>query len=240
VRLRKLNSQGIDRLSAFLDSLGAPVPAAPPYEILEDPTTSEAIAGSIEVEGRSFSSRYEAARYLDECFAGAQIRGLERDRGIWAWLALLFFESLCPAGPDGRRRPGARARWIPEVSNFQRYYRHLLCGPYLIYRAHRDDPSRAMILLYGPLHVMGEVVEQLASRQELITNKAVIGATTALYFDARRGAPRRGFGGKGAGSPRRLADVLNQLDLTWDLYAMSRDEVMAKLPSEFDRFNSAA
>jgi hypothetical protein len=97
-----------------------------------------------------------------------------------------------------------------------------------------------MILLYGPLNVMGEVVEQLASRQELITNQAVVGAATRLYFDALRGTPRRGFGGKGPGSPRRLADVLNQLDLTWDLYAMSADELMAKLPAEFERFRSAA
>jgi hypothetical protein len=97
-----------------------------------------------------------------------------------------------------------------------------------------------MVLLYGPPSIMGEVVEQLASRQELITNKAVVAAATKLYFDRGKDSPRRGFGGKGPGSPRRLADLLNQLDLTWDLYAMSDDEVMAKLPSEFDRFRVAA
>ena len=97
-----------------------------------------------------------------------------------------------------------------------------------------------MILLYGPLNVMGEVVEQLASRQELITNRSIIAAATKLYFDTTKAAPRRGFGGKGPGSPRRLADILNQLDLTWDLYAMSQDQVIGKLPLEFDRFKAAA
>ena len=240
MKLRRFNTQGIERMSAFLDSLTTPTLEAPPYDILVDPAMSEVVPGEIEVEQRAFVSRFEVARYLDERFGDAETRGLERDRGVWAWLALLFFESLCPAGRDGRPRPGARARWIPEISNFQRYYRDLLGGPYLIYRAHRDDPARAMVLLYGPPSVMGEVVEQLASRQELITNRAIIAAATKLYFDASKGSPRRGFGGKGPGSPRRLADILNQLDLTWDLYAMSDVEVMAKLPSEFDRFKVAA
>jgi hypothetical protein len=201
---------------------------------------SEPVPGDIEIEQRAFGRRLDVARYLDERFGDAETRGLERDRGVWSWLALLFFESLCPVGRDGRRKPGARARWIPEISNFQRYYRHLLSNPYLIYRAHRDDPERAMVLLYGPPSVMGEVVEQIASRQELITNKAVVAAATKLYFDRDKDSPRRGFGGKGPGSPRRLADLLNQLVLTWDLYAMSANEVMAKLPSEFDRFRVAA
>jgi len=240
LRLRRLTTQGIARMSAFLDSLTGPAPEAPPYEILTDPGMSEPAPGEVEIEQRSFARRFDVARYLDERFVDAETRGLELDRGVWAWLALLFFESLCPAGRDGGLKPGARARWIPEIGNFQRYYRHLLCGPYLIYRAHRDDPARAMVLLYGPPSVMGEVVEQLASRQELITNRGVVAAATKLYFDSSKGSPRRGFGGKGPGSPRRLADVLNQLDLTWDLYAMSDDEVMAKLPSEFDRFKIAA
>jgi hypothetical protein len=87
---------------------------------------------------------------------------------------------------------------------------------------------------------MGDIVEQLASRQELVTNRAVVGAATKLYYDATRMAARRGAGGKGPGSPRRLADILNQLDLTWDLYAIADDDLISKLPAEFDRFKSVA
>ena len=72
------------------------------------------------------------------------------------------------------RKPGALARHIPEPGNFQRYYRHLLAGPYRIYRAHRDDPQRALALLCQPLDSPGDVVEQLASRQELVTNRGIM------------------------------------------------------------------
>ena len=240
MKLRKLNAQGIERMATFLDSLTTSTPEEIPSAILHDAATSEPVTGDIDIEQRAFSSRLEVATYLDERFGDTETRPIERDRGIWAWLALLFFESLCPPAGDGRRKPGARARWIPEVNNFRRYYRHLLAGPYLIYHAHRDDPSRAMILLCGPLNRMGDIVEQLASRQELVTNRAVVGAATKLYYDFGKRTPRRGAGGKGPGSPRRLADILNQLDLTWDLYAMSEGDLVARLPSEFDRFKLAA
>jgi hypothetical protein len=240
VKLRRLNAAGIERMSTFLDGLTAPAPEPPPYAILEDPALSEPVSPEIEVEKRAFTSRFELAQYLDDRLGAADVRGVDRDSGIWAWLALLFFESLCVPDRDGRRKPGARARWIPEVSDFRRYYRHLLAGPYLIYRAHRDDPRRALILLCGPPGTMGDIVEQLASRQEIVTNKTIVGAATRLYYDPARRAPRRGAGGKGPGSARRLADVISQFDLTWDLYEMSGDDLFKKLPDEFERFKSAA
>jgi hypothetical protein len=61
-----------------------------------------------------------------------------------------------------------------------------------------------------------------------------------MYLDASNNQPKRGAGGKGPGSARRLADVLNQFDVTWDLYSMSYEEVLAMLPGEFDRFRHAA
>src|SRR5262249_50272632 len=128
MKLRRLNNQGIERLSGFLDSLTTPAPQTPPYEILEDAVTSKELSVEIEVEKRTFASRIEVARYLDERFGDAESRSIERDHGVWAWLALWFFDMLCPPGRDGVRKPGARARWIPEVNNFRRYYRHLLAG----------------------------------------------------------------------------------------------------------------
>lgn len=83
-----------------------------------------------------------------------------------------------------------------------------------------------------------EIVAQLAARQELITNPAVIEAATALYIDSKSEQPKKGSGGQATGSPRRLADVLNQFDITWDLYAMNSEKILEMLPKEFDRFKS--
>jgi hypothetical protein len=235
-RLRRLNQTGIQRFTEFLLSLSTDTPQGRPVDILTDSATSEELGVPIEVEARTFGSRFAVGRYLDERFSAAGLKDVESDCGLWAWLALFYFEELCPPGPQGRRKPGELARWIPEVSNFQRYYRHLLAGPYRIYRAHRDCPRRALALLCGPLDRPGEIVEQLASRQELVTNKAIIETATTLYIDLATEKPRRGSGGKAGGSPRRLADVINQLDVTWDLYAVTSDRLLELLPKEFNRF----
>jgi hypothetical protein len=238
-RVRRLNRAGIARLIEFLDSLRTDAPQGVPSGILTHPDTSEALAADVEVQPQTFGTRFAAAQYLNERFTAAGIQNVEADCGLWAWLALFYFEELCPPGAGGRRKPGEQARWIPDVNNYQRYYRHLLAGPYRIYRAHRDDPGRALALLCGPLDRPGDIVEQLASRQEIVTNRGIMACATRLYIDPASNRPKRGAGSKGAGSPRRLADVLNQFDVTWDLYSLTADGLIGLLPREFDRFRPA-
>lgn len=176
--------------------------------------------------------------YLHGLFSKADLAEVATDAGLWCWLSLYFFEQLCPRERGGRFKPGARARWIPEIDNFRRYYRHLLAGPYRIFYSHRDKPERAMALLCGEICKQGDLIEQLASRQELITNKHLIEAVTYLYFNPHKHKNKRGAGGKGGGSPRRLAEVIDQFNLTWDLYSMTPQEFLGLLPSEFDRFKN--
>jgi hypothetical protein len=198
------------------------------------------ISDAVEIEKRTFGSRLEAAKYLDEQFSTAELTDVERDVGLWSWLALFYFDELCPADSSGARRPGERARYIPEAANFQRYYRHLLAGPYRIFRAHRRAPEKALAVLCQPLNRPGDLVEQLASRQELVTNSAIMEVATVLYVDAATGKPKRGSQTKTVGAVRRLADVLSQFDVTWDLYSTQLGELLGILPAEFNRFRASA
>jgi hypothetical protein len=91
-------------------------------------------------------------------------------------------------------------------------------------------------MLCSPLWKPGEIVEQLASRKELVTNRAVADVATKLYYDSATGSFKRGAGSDTKGAARRLAALFNQLDLTFYLYGMACDELIALLPKEFDRF----
>jgi hypothetical protein len=190
----------------------------------------------VEIEQRCFTNRLEAAEYLNQLLGNAGFAAVECDRGLWAWLALFYFDQLCPLDSTGARKPGERARWIPAIGDFRKYYRHLLAGPYRIFRAHREMPARALALLCTSISKPGDIVEQLASRQEVVTNAAVMQVATALYVDAATKQPKRGAAGRGPGSARRLADVLSQFDATWDLYSLQASKLLAVLPGEFDRF----
>jgi len=235
MKLRRLTESGITQFGQYLEQLKAAPTTPPPTWLLTDETTSEAVS-DVEVVAREFDSRFDAAQYLDALVNSSGIQAAERNVGLWAWLSLFYFDQVCPTKDGGARKPGERARHIPDVENFQRYYRHLLLGPFAIYRAHADAPTRARGVLMTQVNAPGDVVEQLASRQELITNRSVMSAVTTLYYDTGQAGPKKGSGGKGDGSPRRLADIINQYDLTYDLYALSADGLLGLLPKEFDRF----
>lgn len=232
--LRRLNDHGIAVLLQYLKDLETAPDTALPQGLLTEEATSEALNAQIEVEPKVFPSRMAAAEYLFGVLSVPEAAGLERQPKVWAWLAAAYVDQLCPKRKDGTRRPGERARWIPSGHAF-RYYRHLLAGPYLIYKSFREQPDRARIVLCGGIDAPGDFVEQLASRQDFVQNKAVIGAATTLYINEATGKPKRGAAPtqRKAGTLRRFVDVINQLDPTWDLYSIGVDELIHKLPAEF-------
>jgi hypothetical protein len=236
MKLRRLKPEGVAQFAAFLDALRAGAAFTPPVGLLGDPTTSEPLAINVEVERRVFTNRLELARYLHDRFTAKGLKDVERDAGLWVWLSLFWFDVVCPLGNSGERKPGEQARHIPELANFQRYYRHLLAGPYMIFRAYRDNPKKALAVLCQPIHVPGEIVGQLAARYDSVTNKALMELATWLYVDPVTDKPKPGTSGKTNGAPRRLWDVMQQFDLTWDLYAASANELLGILPDEFARF----
>ena len=241
MKLRRLTDEGIRCFSDYLDSLPTETPREYPVQALMDEQLSEAVHPEVEVpESLAVSSRRELAETIDDIFSQVPELDPARDRGLLSWLSLLWFRDLCRKDRSRRYKPGARQRWIPSTNlEWRTYYRHELAGPYRIYKAHSDDVARAGALLNDEVGVQSEVVEQLASRQQFVTNKAVVGVATRLYVDPETGAYRRGAKGKGPGSPRRLADCLWQLDLTWDLYSMDEEELLTLLPAEFDRWEAA-
>ena len=230
MKLRKFTNDGMARFDALRSSSNIAFHQI--SMLIEDASQSEIAAIDVEVEHQSLPTRYAVGEYLSDLFSGAEGPQRDVDAGTWTWLSAFHFKQLCPSGI----RPGERARWVPGIGDFRRYYRHLLAGPYYIYRAHQDNPIRAMAVLATAPYAPGELVAQLASRQELVTNASVMEVATRLYINPTTNTPKRGAAGKVPGSARRFADILNQLDLTWDLYGLNANKLLDLLPPEFDQF----
>lgn len=243
-RIRRLNEEGMRRMREFLKSLDAE--AAPSFDqaryLLSSPDTGQALPNAVEVDGdKVFARRFDLAAYLHERVPRLGVIDPIRDAGLWAWLALLWFEQLCPASKNGARKAGEHYRFIPELDNYRTRYRHRVLGPYIIYSAHRQDPHRAMCMLCQPPPIHPDTAEQLASRQYLIQSAALIGTATELYYDPSTRDLRKGattYKGKEPkpGTLRRLVDVSAQFDRTFDLLGMAPDQFVSLLPREFGRF----
>jgi len=239
MELRRFNESGIEEFRRHLLEMKDDPALDSPRHLLEDARLTEPGSSQTELHPATLTTRLAAAQTVDNVLGSPPPLGATNDAGLWSWLTLFYFDSACPRLENGTRKVGAIARYIPEGADHKRYYRHLLLGPYLVYRAHHDDPERAMVLLCQPVHSPGDIVEQLVSRQELVTNPMIVRVATELYYDPATGAPKRGSGGKGAGSARRLAEVADQFDVTWDLFAMPWQSLLARLPREFNRFRPA-
>jgi hypothetical protein len=240
MELRRFNDSGLNEFREQLLTLKSDPTRDPPWHLLDDVRfTAPAAIGAV-VERTVFTTRMEAAVAMNGLLGERPPPGTDRDTGQWSWLALFHFDSICPADATGRRKVGAAHRYILEGANHKTYYRHLLLGPYLIYRAHREEPQRALVLLCQPPDSPGDIVEQLASRQEIVSNPVMMRVATELYYDRATGAPKRGAGSKNRGSARRLAEVADQFDVTWDLFAVPWHSLLHRLPAEFDRFRPTA
>lgn len=181
------------------------------------------------------ATRWHLGAWLVRTFGAADDR---MDSGAWSWLTLYLFETLCPE-KDGTRKLREDARYLLEAGDYRKAYRHLLTGPFLLMQAHREDAESVRGLLATSPDAPGEVYEQLAARKYTVTSRAVVQVATCLYLDQTTFKLKRGAGGSAAGSPRRLSEVLQQFDLTYDLQEIPAARLLGLLPKEFGRFINA-
>lgn len=238
MKLGRLTPVGSDLFGDFIKNIRRNPSATLPKELLSSNLYFEMIDEETEVMPHKFKTRFETARYLDSLIRNSGLRNIEQDSAFWEALTLFYFDILCPPRKDKERKVGAREKYIPQTDRYDRYYKHLLLGPCLTYRAHRDKPERTIGLLCTPPHILDDLYENIAGRQELVSNPAVVEIVTRLYYnpDTKKRKPGAGGKDKDLGSPRRLVAILNQFDLTWDLYSATADELMNMLPQEFDKF----
>lgn len=235
--VRALSEAGLDRFRAYLADLRRGATRPPPIELLDDAGATRELPVDTVVELRPFASRLAVGIYLNERLGAMDVEEVDADAGLWGWLSLFFFDEVCPLRPDGTRRPGQDYRHVPTF-DFRTSHRHLLYGPYQVYRRHGDV---AAVLLSGPPHSESGVYHEIAGRRELIANRGVIEAATLLYYDPERRTPRRGAQGPATspGTVRRFVRVLQQLDMTYDIYGLSGEQLLELLPPEFDAWRPA-
>lgn len=245
LHLRSFTDAGIDRAHQILADLDAGYAVDIENYILDDSLT---IVHSIEPNlcRQPFNNRFEAGKYFNDFLAPYEgiIPDVERNRGLWTWLAFCWLDLIAPLQPDGSRKIGEWRKWI--LSSDRRHYRHLLATPYRMYRTHADDPSCVLLVLCGPVDTPGNITEQIASRPDVVKSRNIMQALTKMYYVPALTSAAEDFMASRIGTLRdgastsavRMGKVLGQFYLTWDMFAMEPDQIVTMLPSEFDKFKA--
>ena len=112
---RRLTTDGIEQFGSFLSHLKTEPSLDAPMELLTSSSTSAPIDVDVDAEPRQFHSRLEVAEHLHRLLKMVAAN-LRTDTGFWTWLALCWFESLCPS-QNGKWQPGDRNRWIADLED---------------------------------------------------------------------------------------------------------------------------
>jgi len=234
MKILRMTERGKIRFMSILDSVKAGESPDLLHELLSPSEYAEAIGGDASwLDNLDLENSLEAAKGLDQIVSELELASAERDWGFWSWCSAYLFERLCKRESSGKFKPGEMPIWIAEPYNWKRYYRHYLASIWQVYSAHRNKEQELVVLLNGPVNTPGELWAQIAATQTLITNESMIDTVHHLYWDKTNFCRKRGAGGN---SPRRLTTVLRQFERTFDFFAMSSDQIVNLLPSEFDRF----
>jgi hypothetical protein len=235
--IRKFTDEGIEQFRRYLAELREGATSPPPFHLLNDPVTSQPVNDEIQIENREFATRLKLARYLDDALAEIESDSIETDVYLWSWLSLFYFDQVCPTEENGIRKPGRDYRHIPETG-YRYGHRHLLGGSYLVYTIYGLGERLSKLLLSTPLPIESKVHHELATRQSFITNIGIVEAAHILYYDEKADKPKRGVIVKKnkPGTLYRFIDIIQQLDLNYDLYSMTGEEVLQLLPAEFNQW----
>lgn len=230
---RCFNDSGITAVAAALQTLRSQADGDLPADLITDPTLSDPVGGTLAVPKGGLATRWELGiwlyRELERAVTDAAVL---RRSGLWTWLACYLFPLVRPTGT----KVYEDARYILKRDNFRRRYRHLVAGPYYVFLAHNSAPQVVRGVLATPPYAPGDLYEQFAARQELITSGAVMDAVTTMYVDRSNGGLKRGAGA----NARRLAEVLMQYDVTYDFATIATDHLIDLLPREFRRFTRSS
>ena len=234
MQLRRFNPAGIDRFKAYLAAARTDGGANVPWDVLEDDTLTEPMDALVDLDRPGFATKREMVTYLHDQLQVLPERGLMRDAGLWIWLAMFYFDELCPK-EGGSRKVLSNWYYIYLVDQSLYWYRHLIVNPYEIHsRAQGFDDA----FLTGPPSVLGGFSEN-AMRSLYVTRiDCIWEVMQRLYFDPRQGRIKPGVANTNASKVRagdlsRLARRIRQLEKTYDLQSLDADRFLALLGDEF-------
>ncbi len=235
MKIRKLNKAGLKEFERFITNLRNGGQQNTPAYLMTDPSTSESLGWDLDLTKSEFSNRYELGMYLAEKLADKDIQLVIGDSGFWSSLALFWFDQLCTQKTDGSRKPSMVYNYILS-ENYNHRPRHAIFTTWQLVDLYGEFSH---YLLSRGLPVRGELIEQLMARQYFLSCEGVIQAASTLYFDPERQTFKKGAAGRtSAGCVYRFVNWLQQLEINYDLFSISSDDLIDLMPKEFERFKA--
>lgn len=233
--LRRFNTKGIETFRKCLDECrqNPGIDINEWDQLLEDSSLTEIVDKNIEIERRLFSTRREAAEYFVQIFAPLNTDSLREDFGLWDWLSLFYFDSVCPV-KDHVRTVRSNYTYIIDVRRNQYIFHRI----FIVWHIQTLSPEFNKLWLDRPIALRDGYSGTVFGRLRLTRIPCIYEVVHKLYWDESQNRPRPSItGGK---SNMRQGDLTNrfptcidQLEMTYDLQVLSADQIIELLGDEF-------
>ena len=233
MRLRRLHPEGIDAFRSFLRQCRERPDTELPDGLLQDERLTEVVEPEIAIEPRVFVTKGDAARYLCRQLEPLGIDAVSRDAGLWSWLSLRYFDSICPA-QAGKRKLKSDHSYLFEAADSRDGGKHLL---FVGWRILTMAPEYNRLFLHSSVHVLDAFSNAVMSRLYLVRIRCMFELLDRLYWDEAKGRPRSGFTSsreaRAGDLLHRLPARIRQLEKTYDLTDLTADQLLKLLGAEF-------
>lgn len=242
IALRKFNTNGT---TAFKELVATKDTHADTKAIIEDDALTEFVGEVMIEEAMQFKSRFELGTYLHQVLRqmNSEILLSPDYDGLWDWINALYFAQLAPK----EVRRSEHYICTRKGTHGSLLHRNASRTAFELVHAHG---ANAKFCLQQGMDTHGQMLESLTASQSIARNRGFFAAIARMYLD-QNGKVRRGAGNKlkkpkdrkpgettGKGSIRRLPLALRRLDLTFDVEALSTEELIKRLPREFSRWTN--
>jgi hypothetical protein len=234
-KLHRFNEKGIERFRDELRRCREMPAERLDRSLLENPELTDYVSG-VELTLRNFATKGEAGNYFKSVFAQTELtpQCLMSDAGLWTWLSLFYFDSICPREPAGKiSLKKDDCYYIFEPKNSYKFYRHLLFISWRIIDAAKNNPHR--IMSTTNVNELDRVTFPVMSRLFLLRIPCLFEVLDKIYWDEKQDQVRRGVVSeyKPGNLFKRFPTVIQQLSLTYDLQELDAEHLIKLLGEEF-------
>ena len=233
MKLRQFNAKGIEHFRNILQECRENPHSEVERHLLEDNTLTEEIVGSAEVMQQVFKTKGEAGKYLHLILKSAFLDedNLASNVGLWSWLSLFYFDSLCPRNAQGHRKVKAVHHYIYD-QRWNYYYRHLL---FVSWKVWDITQGQHRLITATKINEIDRVTRYIMNKLSMIRIPCIFEVLDHLYWNETTNKAKKNIAGSEVrrGDLNRLPAVIRQLEITYDLQSLNADQLIELLGDEF-------
>jgi hypothetical protein len=238
MKLRQFNAGGVERFRSMLQVCREDPHVEIDFQLLENNTFTEEIVSGIEVTGQIFKTKGDAGQYLHSLLGLTALthNDITSNTGLWAWLSLFFFDSVCPKNLQGRRSVKSDYYYVydPKIRD---HYRHLLHVSWRVLDITQKDSQPHRLITTTPIDTMDSVTDEIIKKLYLIRIPRIFEVLDRIYWNKITQKAQKNIVGKKVRKGdlnHRFPAVIRQLEKTYDLQTLNADQLIELLGEEFD------